>query len=155
MSAAMALKLVISAFPEGSTIPPKYTCDGQNVSPAIQWNDAPPLTKSFALIVDDPDAPSGLFTHWLLYNIPASVHSLDEGYRPSGTVATGTSDFGKPGYGGPCPPKGVHRYFFKLFALDVPKLDVGAGAKRADVDRALKVHVIEQVEYMGKYERKK
>lgn len=155
MLVAMALKLIISAFPEGATIPQKYTCDGQNVSPAVEWTGAPPQTKSFALILDDPDAPSGLFTHWLLYNVPASGHSLEEAYRPVPPAATGTNDFGKHGYGGPCPPSGTHRYFFKLFALDVPGLDLPAGAKRSDVDRALHGHVIEEIQYMGKYERKK
>jgi len=154
MLLAMALKLVISAFPEGATIPQKYTCDGQNISPAVEWSGAPPQTKSFALILDDPDAPSGLFTHWLLYNIPASVHSLEEAYRPSGTTAAGTNDFGKRGFGGPCPPRGTHRYFFKLFALDAP-VDLHAGAKRGEVDRALRGHVVEESQYMGKYERKK
>lgn len=155
MLLAMALKLVIAGFPENAAIPPKYTCDGQNVSPAVEWSGAPPQTKSFALILDDPDAPVGLFTHWLLWNIPASDHSLGEHYHPSGAVTTGTNDFGNRGYGGPCPPRGTHRYYFKLYALDVPALEIHGNAKRADVDRALHGHVIEQSEYLGKYERKK
>jgi len=155
MILAMALKLVISAFPEGGAIPQKYTCDGNNIAPAVEWSGAPTQTKSFALILDDPDAPSGLFTHWLLYNIPATVHALEENYRPSSPTATGTNDFGKRGYGGPCPPSGTHRYFFKLLALDTPKLDLAAGARRSDVDRALRGHVVEESQYMGRYERKK
>lgn len=155
MLVAMALKLVISAFPEGGAIPEKYTCDGSNVSPAIEWSSAPPQAKSFALILDDPDAPSGLFTHWLLYNIPPPAHSLEEGHRPSPPAASGTNDFGKRGYGGPCPPGGTHRYFFKLFALDTASLEVHGAAKRSDVDRAMKGHVLEQSQYMGKYQRKK
>ena len=149
----MALKLVISAFPEGGQIPQKYTCEGQNTSPAIEWSGAPENAKSFALIVDDPDAPSGTFTHWLLFDVPATTHSLTEGDR--GGVA-GTNDFGKRGYGGPCPPKGhgPHRYFFKLFALDVPKLEIHASAKRPEVDRALKSHAIEETQYTGRFERK-
>ena len=155
MLLAMALKLVVAAFPENAAIPQKYTCDGQNVSPAVEWSGAPPQTRSFALILDDPDAPVGLFTHWLLWNIPASDHSLGENYHPSGTVVAGTNDFGKRGYGGPCPPRGTHRYYFKLYALDVPALEIHGNSKRADVDRALHGHVIEQSEYMGRYERKK
>ena len=155
MLAAMALKLVISAFPESGAIPQKYTCDGANVSPRIEWTGAPQQAKSFALILDDPDAPSGLFTHWLLYDIPASVHSLEEGYKPAGATHTGTNDFGKHGYGGPCPPGGTHRYFFKLYALDTATLSVPAGGRRAELDRALKGHVLEETQYLGKYERKK
>ncbi len=153
MLLVMALKLIISAFPEGAQIPQKYTCEGQNTSPAIEWSGAPENAKSFALIVDDPDAPSGTFTHWLLFDIPAATHSLAEGDRSG---ASGTNDFGKRGYGGPCPPKGhgPHRYFFKLFALDVPKLEIHAGAKRAEVDRALKGHAIEEAQYTGRFERK-
>ncbi|HLJ44625.1 MAG TPA: YbhB/YbcL family Raf kinase inhibitor-like protein [Bryobacteraceae bacterium] len=149
----MALKLVISAFPEGGEIPQKYTCEGQNTSPGIEWSGVPEKARSFALIVDDPDAPSGTFTHWVLFDVAAATHALEEGYR--GGVA-GTNDFGKRGYGGPCPPRGrgPHRYFFKLFALDVPTLDIHAGAKRAEVDRALQGHTIEETQYMGRFERK-
>lgn len=152
---AMALKLVISAFPEGAAIPQKYTCDGRNVSPAIEWNGAPSQARSFALILDDPDAPGGLFTHWLLYNIPPTAHSLEEGHHPTPPAAAGANDFGKTGYGGPCPPKGAHRYFFKIFALDTAALDLPPGARRPELDRALRGHVVEQAQYMGKYERKK
>ena len=156
MLLAMALKLVISAFPEGATIPQRYTCEGQDISPAIEWSGPPAQAKSFALILDDPDAPSGTFTHWVVYNIPAATHTLAEGFRPAGGSATGVNDFGKTGYGGPCPPRGhgPHRYNFKLFALDVPSLDLRAGAKRSDVDRALRGHVVEQATYTGRYERK-
>lgn len=149
----MAFKLVIPAFPEGGSIPSKYTCDARNVSPVVQWTDAPRATRSFVLIFDDPDAPSGLFTHWILYNIPPSVDSLAEAYAPTGGVAAGTNDFGKSGYGGPCPPKGTHRYYFRLFALDVASLDVRPGAKRSEVDRVLHRHVLEGAEYMGRYQR--
>ena len=156
MLALMALKLVISAFPEGGAIPPKYTCDGQNISPAIEWSGVPPQAKSLALILDDPDAPGGTFTHWLLYGIPPSTNSLAEGYHPSAPAAAAINDFGKSGYGGPCPPKGhgPHRYNFHFFALDVPSLDVHKGAKRSDIDRAIHGHVIEESKHMGRYERK-
>src|SRR5579885_2697704 len=106
MLAAMALKLVIAAFPENAIIPEKYSCNGANISPAIEWSGAPAKTRSFALIVDDPDAPRGTFTHWLLWNIPDTIHSLDENFKPTLNVQTGTNDFGKKGYGGPCPPSG-------------------------------------------------
>jgi Raf kinase inhibitor-like YbhB/YbcL family protein len=151
MLAALALKLIISAFPENAAIPQKFTCNGQNVSPAIEWSGAPPQTKSFALIVDDPDAPGGLFNHWLLWNIPDTVHSLDENFKPAMNVAAGTNDFGKRGYAGPCPPSGTHRYFFRLYALDVATLPIKPGVKRAELDRAIHGHIVEKSEYMGKY----
>jgi Raf kinase inhibitor-like YbhB/YbcL family protein len=156
MLLAMAFRLIISAFPEGGTIPALYTCEGADLSPAIEWTGAPVEAKSFALIVDDPDAPSGVWTHWLLYNIPPSVHSIAQGFKPGQVGESGVNDFGKPGYNGPCPPKrgGPHRYYFKLYALDVPKLDLKKDAQRAGVDRALKGHVIAEAQYMGRYERK-
>lgn len=154
MFAVMALKLIVSAFPEGGMIPPKYTCNGENVSPAIEWSGAPANAKSFALILDDPDAPGGLFTHWLLWNIPASSHSLSENFKASGHETAGENDFGKRGYGGPCPPSGTHRYYFRLYALDVPSVSIKPGARRANIDRAIHGHIVEQAEYMGKYSKK-
>ena len=150
----MALKLIIAAFPENATIPDKYGCTGENISPAVEWSGAPAKTRSFALIVDDPDAPGGTFTHWLLWSIPDTIHSLDENFKPTLNVQTGTNDFGKKGYGGPCPPSGTHRYVFKLFALDTPTLQVKDGAKRAELERALHGHIVEKAEYMGKYSAK-
>jgi len=156
MFLAMALQLVISAFPEGATVPSLHTCEGADVSPALEWSGAPGETKSFAIIVDDPDAPGGVWNHWLLFDIPASVHAIAQGFKPGKLGESGVNDFGKPGYNGPCPPKrgGPHRYYFKLFALDVAKLDVKAGAKRADLDRAMKGHILTQAQYMGRFERK-
>ncbi|HEY1203237.1 MAG: YbhB/YbcL family Raf kinase inhibitor-like protein [Bryobacteraceae bacterium] len=152
----MPFKLVTSAFQEGGEIPRLYTSEHANVSPSLEWSGEPRDTKSYALIADDPDAPAGTWNHWLLWNIPASVHALAQGFKPSQLGASGTNDFGKPGYGGPCPPHGhgPHRYFFKLYALDVESLDLPAGARRADLDRALRDRVLAQAQCMGRYERK-
>ncbi len=152
----MALKLIVGAFPDGGAIPKLHTCEGADLSPALEWTGAPAETQSFALIVDDPDAPVGTWNHWLLYDIAPTVHSLAQGFKPGQTGISGTNDFGKPGYGGPCPPKGhgVHRYYFKLYALNVPSLGLKGGAKRAELDRALKSRILAEAQYMGRYERK-
>jgi Raf kinase inhibitor-like YbhB/YbcL family protein len=152
----MAFKISIAAFAEGATIPKPYTCEGPDVSPPVEWSDAPPETGSFALIMDDPDAPAGTWNHWLLFDIPAPVHSLPQGYKPGQLGVSGTNDFGRQGYGGPCPPKGhgPHRYFFKLYALNVAALGLKAGAKRAEIDRALRGHVLAEAQYLGRYERR-
>jgi len=149
----MAFNLIVEAFPERGDIPKPYTCEGEDKAPALSWDGEPPGTKSFAIIVDDPDAPSGTFTHWLQYDIPASVHSLPE--KGNGGLS-GMNDFGSRGYNGPCPPKGhgPHRYFFKIFALDVPSLGLPAGAKRADVDRSLRKSVLAEARHTGRYERR-
>jgi hypothetical protein len=146
------MKITSSAFQEGANIPPKFSCDGANTSPPLQISDIPSEAKSFVLIVDDPDAPSGLFTHWAVWNISARTSTIAEGSTPKGVQ--GTNDFGKSGYGGPCPPSGTHRYYFKIFALD-SELDLPFGAKRGQLDAALKGHVIAQGELMGRYSRKK
>jgi Raf kinase inhibitor-like YbhB/YbcL family protein len=152
----MAFKLNVQAFGEGATIPKLHTCDGADLSPALEWEGEPTGTNSFVLIVDDPDAPAGIWNHWLLFDISASVHALAQGYKPGQVGQSGTNDFGRPGYGGPCPPKGhgPHRYFFKLFAVDVPSLGLPSGAKRSALNRALEGHVLAETEYMGRYERK-
>lgn len=152
----MAFQLVIGAFPEGASIPKLHTCEGADVSPAIEWQGAPDGTRSFVLVVDDPDAPSGVWNHWLLYDIPASQHTLPQGWKPGGPGVSGTNDFGKQGYGGPCPPPGhgPHRYFFKLFAMAVESLGLPAGARRAAIDKAMSGHYLAEAEYMGIYERK-
>jgi len=152
----MAFKLTISAFAEGATIPKPYTCDGADRSPALAWSGEPEGTRSFALIMDDPDAPVGTWNHWLLYDLPAGVHELPEGFKTGDAGVSGVNDFGRPGYGGPCPPPrhGTHRYFFKLFAVDVSSLGLKAGARRTELDRALKGHVLSEARYMGKYERR-
>ncbi|MFQ5856368.1 MAG: YbhB/YbcL family Raf kinase inhibitor-like protein [Anaerolineae bacterium] len=144
------------AFGEGDTIPRRYTCEGEDVSPELRWQDAPANAQSFALIMDDPDAPSRTFTHWVLFDIPSDRTSLSEGL-PAGDIGTaGQNGFGTAGYGGPCPPPGhgPHRYFFTLYALDTDTLNLSSGTSRAEVEQALKGHVIGQAQLMGRYERK-
>jgi Raf kinase inhibitor-like YbhB/YbcL family protein len=145
------------AFREGDTIPPEYTCDGKDISPMLSWNGVPSNAKSIALIMDDPDAPGGTFVHWVFYNIPANVQNLSKGMPGNETLADGSlqgmTDFGRTGYGGPCPPPGKpHRYYFKIFALDT-KLDLSSKAKKTDVERAMEGHVLARGELMGKYGR--
>ncbi len=146
------MKITSSAFQQGGNIPSKFSCDGANTSPPLQISDVPPETKSVVLIVDDPDAPSGLFTHWAVWNISPQTSTIAEGNAPK--EVHGTNDFGKSGYGGPCPPSGTHRYYFRIFALD-RELDLPSGAKRSQLDAAMKGHVIAQGELMGRYARKK
>jgi Raf kinase inhibitor-like YbhB/YbcL family protein len=146
------MKITSSAFQESGNIPSKFSCDGTDTSPPLQIAGVPPQAKSLVLIVDDPDAPSGLFTHWTAWNISPQTNSIAEGSTPKGMQ--GTNDFGKSGYGGPCPPSGTHRYYFKIFALD-RELDLPSSAKRGQLDAAMKGHVIGQGELMGRYSRKK
>jgi Raf kinase inhibitor-like YbhB/YbcL family protein len=146
------MKISSSAFQEGGTIPEKFSKNGQNVSPELRIEGAPAETKSLALIVDDPDAPGGLFTHWLLWTIDPKTTRIAEGSGPNNGVQ-GKNDFGDIGYGGPQPPSGTHRYYFKVFALDRP-LGLKPGAKRKEVDAAMKGHVIAQGELMGRYSKK-
>jgi Raf kinase inhibitor-like YbhB/YbcL family protein len=153
----MPLQITTSAFANGGTIPKKFTCDGPDASPALAWHDAPAATQSFALIVDDPDAPVGTWVHWVLYNLPAATKDLPEGVEKKEEVANGAlqgrNDFRRIGYGGPCPPPGTqHRYFFKLYALD-RKLDLKAAATKAELERAMKGHVLAEAQLMGKYGR--
>jgi len=147
------LELTSSAFQDGQPIPVRYTCDGENQSPALSWGDPPQGTKGFALVIDDPDAPNGIFRHWGVFDIPASTRSIGGGQRVGTEV---TNDFGKAGYGGPCPPKGhgPHHYHFKLFALDVDKLNIAARAKVLDVENEATKYAIAQGELVGTYERK-
>ena len=146
------MKITSSAFQEGGNIPSKFTCDGGDRSPPLQIAEIPSSAKSLALIVDDPDAPSGLFTHWIVWNISPQTNEIAEGSAPNGVQ--GTSDFGKSGYGGPCPPPGTHRYYFRIFALD-RELNLPSGTKRNQLDAAIKGHVVAQAELMGRYSRKK
>jgi Raf kinase inhibitor-like YbhB/YbcL family protein len=150
----MTFTLTVTAFADGSLIPAKFSCEGANVSPELRWNEAPVNTKSFALIVDDPDAPAGTFTHWVLFDIPADRSSLAEGISAVGV--TGKNDFGRAGYGGPCPPRGhgPHRYYFTLYALDTASLKLKAGAGRREMETALRSHILAQAKYLGRYERK-
>ena len=146
------MKITSSAFQEGGNIPSKFTCDGGDRSPPLQIAEIPSSAKSLALIVDDPDAPSGLFTHWIVWNISPQTNGIAEGSTLKGVQ--GTNDFGKAGYGGPCPPSGTHRYYFEIFALD-RELNLPSGTKRNQLDAALKGHVVAQGELMGRYSRKK
>jgi len=153
----MSFSMTSSAFTQGGTIPKKFTCDGPDVSPALKWSDAPADTQSFSLIMDDPDAPVGTWVHWVLYDLPAGTQELAENVAKQdelpGGARQGRNDFRKIGYGGPCPPPGnPHRYFFKLYALDA-KLNLKAGATKADVEKAMKGHILGQAELMGRYGR--
>ncbi|HEY2680740.1 MAG TPA: YbhB/YbcL family Raf kinase inhibitor-like protein [Candidatus Udaeobacter sp.] len=145
------ITITSSAFQKGGNIPPKFTCDGADTSPPLQITGVPSNARSLVLIADDPDAPGGLFTHWLIWNIPPQINSISEGSAPKGVH--GTNDFGKSDYKGPCPPPGTHRYSFKIFALD-RELDLRGGAKRSQLDAAMKAHVIAQGELVGRYARK-
>jgi len=147
------IDLTSEAFKNGEPIPIQYTCDGANHSPPLSWGEPSPGTKSFALVIDDPDAPKGTFRHWGVYDIPASSRSIG-GSQHIGTEVP--NDFGKPGYGGPCPPRGhgPHHYHFKLFALDVDRLDLGPTAKVIDVENGARKHAIAIGELIGTYERR-
>jgi Raf kinase inhibitor-like YbhB/YbcL family protein len=146
------VKITSSAFQEGASIPSKFTCEGGDTSPPLQIAGVPAGAKSLVLIVDDPDAPGGLFTHWMLWNISPQTNAISEGSAPKGVH--GANDFGKSGYGGPCPPSGTHRYYFKILALD-RELDLPSGTKRSQLDAAMKGHVVARGELMGRYSRKK
>jgi Raf kinase inhibitor-like YbhB/YbcL family protein len=153
------IPIASDAFREGEAIPTKYTCDGNDISPALRWSDIPPSTKSFALICEDPDAPSGTFTHWVLYNLPPTAVELPEGVSAEARLANGAiqglNDFKRIGYGGPCPPPNdrSHRYFFRLYALDT-ELQLQAGAHREDIVLAMEGHVLATGHLMGTYRRK-
>ena len=147
------MKITSDAFENEKVIPSKYTCDGSDISPSLSWDGIPDNTKSFALIVDDPDAPHGTWDHWILFNIPSNVRTLLENISllPEGTQQ-GKNSWDKTGYGGPCPPSGVHRYFFKLYALD-NVLTLNDGANKTEIIDAMKNHIITEASLLGKYER--
>jgi Raf kinase inhibitor-like YbhB/YbcL family protein len=146
-----AITVTSPAFSDGGAIPPRYTCDGEDTSPSLNWTGVPPEAVSLALVMDDPDAPAGTFTHWLVWNISPDTEGLPESTAGEGTVQ-GTNDLGVIGYGGPCPPAGVHRYRFRILALDdVPALERGAG--RGEVDLAVEDHIIAWGELQGTYGR--
>ena len=151
-----AVKLHSPVFQDGGLIPSRYTCDGANVSPPLQWSDVPPNTKSIAIIVDDPDAPGKTWVHWVLYDLPASQNQVGESVKlnPSDTSAgkVGVNDFGQLAYGGPCPPQGTHRYFFKIYALEV-ETALKNGSTKDEVERAMQGHILGQGELMAKYQR--
>jgi Raf kinase inhibitor-like YbhB/YbcL family protein len=151
----MAFELTSSAFREGQPIPTKHTGDGDDVSPPLAWRGAPEGTKSFALIMEDPDAPSGMFRHWALFNIGPDVDHLTEGHGNREETATGVNDFGKTGYNGPAPPRGhgTHHYHFRLAALDLANLGPPKDAKVKEIWRIARNHTIEVAELMGTYQR--
>ena len=154
---AMPFTISTSAFSNGGSIPKKFTCDGPDVSPQLAWTEAPAATKSFALLVDDPDAPVGNWNHWTMWNLPATLHGLAESVGKEARLSDGTeqgkNDFGKTGYNGPCPPAGKpHRYYFKLFALDAT-LDLKVGSRKKELETAMKNHILGQAEWMGTYGR--
>ena len=151
------MQITSSAFREGEAIPRKYTCDGEDVSPPLSWSGASEGTESIALISDDPDAPMGTWVHWVIYDLPAGVTSLPEGVesveRPQVGGIHGITDFRRLGYGGPCPPSGTHRYFFKLFALD-NVMDLPASATKKKLLQAMKGHILAEAQIMGTYSRR-
>jgi len=156
-SQQMTVSVSSSAFQEGGMIPAKYTCDGNDVSPPLTWAGIPAGAKSIALIGDDPDAPVGTWVHWVMWNIPPDVHELPENVPPKPELPDGSrqgmSDFRRPGYGGPCPPSGVHRYYFKVYALDT-MLDLPSSARKGELLKAMKGHVLAEGQLMGKYSRR-
>ncbi len=146
------LTISSAAFPNNGTIPSKYTCDGADVSPPLTIGGVPKEAGSLALIVDDPDAPAGTWVHWVVWNIGPGTVEIPENSVPKGAVL-GTNDFRKQAYGGPCPPSGTHRYFFKLFALDAPP-SLKPGAAKARLEEAMKGHIVAQAEMIGLYRRR-
>jgi Raf kinase inhibitor-like YbhB/YbcL family protein len=159
--ALMAMTLTSPNFAVGGDIPRAHTCQGAETSPALAWSDVPKGARALALIVDDPDAPDPAaprmtWVHWVLYNLPPSANGLPEGAKgsalPAGT-RLGVNDFGHPGYGGPCPPVGRHRYVFKLYALDAPLPDLGAAATKSAVEKAMRGHVLAETRLVGTYQK--
>jgi len=153
---SMTIKIESAAFAEGGMIPKKYTCDGPNVSPPLSWSGVPKGAKSLALICDDPDAPSKTWVHWVIFNIPADTAGFPEHMPGDSTLPNGArngiSDFGKFGYGGPCPPGGTHRYFFKLYALDTT-LNLSGRITKKDLLAAMEKHILAEGQLVGKYTR--
>jgi len=150
------MEIKSSAFKEGSAIPAKYTCDNLDFSPPLAWSKGPDVTKTYAIICDDPDAPRGTWVHWVLYNIPATVSDLPENQPKSESLPNGAhqgmTDFGSIGYGGPCPPGGTHRYYFKIYALDfIP--DHKPGITKKELLKAMEKHILEEGLLMGRYKR--
>lgn len=152
----MAFEISSPAFKSGEAIPSNFSCDGRDVSPALTWSNPPAGTQSFALIMDDPDAPIGTWVHWVIFNIPASTRDLKEGTSTEPQLSDGSiqgkTSAGSSGYHGPCPPSGTHRYFFKLYALDT-MLDLSSKADKKDVLAAMEGHILATVELMGTFSR--
>jgi len=145
------MKITSPAFQHGEEIPSEYTCESSDVSPELNIEGVPENAKSLVLINDDPDAPGRTWDHWIVFNIPAHVTKIEKGKEPEGVA--GTNGWGRTGYGGPCPPSGTHRYFFKLYALDT-YLDLEEGSTKEDIEAAMAGYIIDSAELMGTYERK-
>lgn len=152
----MDIKIKSPAFVPGGKIPGKYTCDGMDISPPLAWTSGPEETKTFALICDDPDAPMGTWVHWILFNLPADITEFRENVPPEKELESGAkqgmNDFRKIGYGGPCPPGGTHRYFFKFYALDT-EINLEAGATKEELLKAMEGHILAEGQLIGRYER--
>lgn len=152
----MAMQLTSAAFRGGREIPNMFTCDGRDISPPLAWSGAPVGTRSYAVVCSDPDAPSGTWYHWAIFDIPASVGELMQGHNPdSNSPRQAVNDFGRSGYGGPCPPRGrgPHHYSFALYALDVERLDVPARARCRDIERAARAHALATAQLTGTFTR--
>ncbi len=146
------LKIVSPAFKDNESIPKKYTCDGKDMNPPLIIENVPKEAKSLALIVDDPDAPVGLWVHWVMWNIDPKTKEIKENSVPKGAIQ-GINDFGKNNYGGPCPPSGTHRYFFKLYALDTT-LNISPSSAKANLEKAMKGHILAQAQIIGLYKKR-
>ncbi len=155
--ADVSLELKSPDFTPGGNIPKQFTCEGANISPALNWNDPPTAAQSFVLIANDPDAPAGTWVHWVIFDLPATLRALLQNLSKNEQSADGSrqgrNDFGEIGYGGPCPPPGKpHRYFFKLYALDA-KLNLAPGATKKQIEHAMQGHILAQGEYVGRFSR--
>jgi Raf kinase inhibitor-like YbhB/YbcL family protein len=150
------MEIKSSAFKTGEMIPGKYTCDNIDISPPLEWTYGPAGTKTYAIICDDPDAPMGTWVHWVIFNIPGNILALTENTPKKDVLDNGSmqgrNDFGKTGYGGPCPPRGTHRYFFKIYALDT-ELDTKSGITKKELLKAMEGHVLAEGELVGRYAR--
>jgi hypothetical protein len=146
------MKLISTAFADNGMIPPRYTCDGPNVSPPLAISGVPEGAKALALVMDDPDAPSGTFDHWIVWNVPPETTAIEEGRQPQGVA--GKNDFGRLTYGGPCPPSGIHTYRFKLYALDA-RLSLKEGSRKMALEEAMKGHILAEALLRGKYSRRR
>ena len=153
-----AMQLTSTAFTEGNMIPSRHGCDGDDLSPALAWSGAPAATKAYALIMDDPDAPAGIWVHWVLFNLAPDATALPEGVPPDPSPPTGglhgANSWRRIGYGGPCPPGGTHRYLFKLYALDAPLSSLSTSATARDVVAAMRGHILAEAQLMGRYARR-
>ncbi|SPE42919.1 conserved hypothetical protein [Candidatus Sulfopaludibacter sp. SbA3] len=151
----MYFQIFSHSFAEGGWIPDLHSCQGADLSPSMEWAGEPGDVRSFVLVVEDPDAPSGMFCHWLVYDIPRGVHNLAQGIKPGAVGVSGTNDFGRPGYGGPCPPKGpAHRYYFRLYALDVETLGLRPRVGRGELLHAMSGHILAETQCVGRFQRR-